>query len=160
MTQDSYIVLTVGTGASRRPRLSFFSTRLSRRQSSLIQILQPRFNQTPSSCKAFLTTSATSFYRPSIEIEAAMVNDTHQICCRILPVDWTRVQFEQRHATIVTYAKNLIGKNFPKGIDVDRDDVIHMWCILVDRVFSKGESARKEYMAQVSYSIHRSYVRG
>ena len=78
-----------------------------------------------------------------------MVKDTHQIPCRIFPVAWTRVQLEQRHRNIVSYANDLIEKNFPKGVDVDRDDVIHHWYLLVDRVFSRGESARKEYMSQV-----------
>ena len=78
-----------------------------------------------------------------------MVKDAHQIRCRILPVSWVRVQLEQRHGAIVSYAKDLISKNFQQGIDVDRDDVIHNWYISVDRVFLKEESARKEYMSQV-----------
>ena len=78
-----------------------------------------------------------------------MVKDTHQIRCRVLPVAWTRRDFEQRHGNIVSYAKDLIRKNFLKGIDVDRDDVTHHWYLLVDRVFLKGEAARKEYIPQV-----------
>lgn len=46
---------------------------------------------------------------------------------RIPPIVWARVQFDQRRINITTFAKQLIGKNPPKGSDVDREVVIHFF---------------------------------
>lgn len=76
------------------------------------------------------------------------------IRCRIFPVTWVTAQFEQHHGHITTYAQELIKKNFNRGIDVDKEDVLHYWWLLVDRVFSKGDSRRDKYMSQVSPVSH------
>ena len=78
-----------------------------------------------------------------------MVKDSHQIRCRFLPVVWAKAQFQKRHNTISTYAKELIEKNFSKSIDVDKEDVVHSWWLLVDRVFDKDEPERQRLMSQV-----------
>lgn len=46
---------------------------------------------------------------------------------RIPPIVWARVQFEHCRINITTFAKQLIGKNPPKGSDVDREDIIHFF---------------------------------
>ena len=33
-------------------------------------------------------------------------------------------------------------------VDVDREDVVHHWWLLVDRVFPKGDPDWEEYMSQ------------
>ena len=78
-----------------------------------------------------------------------MAKDAHQIRCRILPVVWERARFGQHRRSITSYARELIERNFMKGIDVDRDDVVHHWWLLVDRVFSKGDPDREKYISQV-----------
>lgn len=78
-----------------------------------------------------------------------MVKDSHQIRCRILPITWARAQFQQRHNNISTYAQEMIEKNFWKSLDVDKEDVVNNWWLLVDRVFAKGEPERERFMSQV-----------
>ncbi|CAD6586123.1 MAG: hypothetical protein ASARMPREDX12_002277 [Alectoria sarmentosa] len=77
-----------------------------------------------------------------------MAKDPHQIRCRIRPIIWTRAQFEQRHGDITIYAKQLIEKNSTKSIDVDKEDVVHIWWWLIDDVFPKGDPDREQYMSQ------------
>lgn len=78
-----------------------------------------------------------------------MGQNLHDFRCKILPVVWTRAQFQHRHGCITSFAKQLIKKNFPASIDVDREDVEHHWWLLVDKVFPKGDRDREPLMSQV-----------
>ena len=80
---------------------------------------------------------------------STMTKNPHQIRCSILPIVWTRAQFEQGDRNIIGYAKQLIKQNHLKGINVDRDDVAHNWWWLVDHVFAKGDTRREQFMSQV-----------
>lgn len=78
-----------------------------------------------------------------------MSKDPRQIRCSIFPVVWNTGQFQQRQGNISVYAKELIGKNFTKSIDVDREDVELNWKWLVSHVFSKGDARRARFMSLV-----------
>ncbi|CAF9941281.1 MAG: hypothetical protein ALECFALPRED_009052 [Alectoria fallacina] len=77
-----------------------------------------------------------------------MAKDSHQIRCRILPIIWTRAQFKQRHGNITIYAKEVMEKDSNRSIDVDKEDVVHIWWWLVDSLFPKGDPDREQYMSQ------------
>ena len=80
-----------------------------------------------------------------------MSKDPRQIRCSVFPVVWVTAQFEQRHGSITSYAKELIERNFLKSIEVDKEDVVHNWWWLVNHVFSKGDPRRDKYMSQVRF---------
>lgn len=48
-------------------------------------------------------------------------------------------------------------KDSNRSIDVDKEDVVHIWWWLVDSLFPKGDPDREQYMSQVCVS--HSYFR-
>lgn len=67
------------------------------------------------------------------------MKDPFKVRCRIMPIVWTEDQFENRHGNVTAFAKELLRKNSSKGIEVEEEDVIHHWWMLVDHVFEKGD---------------------
>ena len=68
---------------------------------------------------------------------------------QILPITKTRAQFQRQHENITTYTQKLIERNYPRGIDVDQEDVSHYWWLLSNRLFPKGDSEGGKWMSQI-----------
>lgn len=148
--RNFFAVLTFGEDVPRPPRLGhldrdlFFHHRVIKKHTLAFT--------NPPSCfhKSFPLPFIVLYHHLNLCNVLTMVKDPHQIRCRILPIKWTRAQFEQRHGSITTYANELIKKNSTQSIDVDKEDVVHIWWLLVDRLFPKGDPDRDQYMSQVS----------
>ena len=62
----------------------------------------------------------------------------------ILPITWTRAQFQRHNENITSYAQNLIERKLPRGVEVDQEDDSHCWWFLIICLFPKGDSERGE----------------
>ena len=51
----------------------------------------------------------------------------------ILPITWTRAQLQRQHKNITSYAQKLIERTFPRGVEVDQEDVSHYWWFLISK---------------------------
>ncbi|KAM0799936.1 hypothetical protein BDR22DRAFT_909223 [Usnea florida] len=67
----------------------------------------------------------------------------------ILPITWTKAQFERGHESITSYTQKLIERNFPRGVEVNQDDAAHFWWLLINRLYPKGDEERDKWMSQI-----------
>ena len=67
---------------------------------------------------------------------------------QILPIKWTRAQFERRYRYIITNTQKLIGRSFPRG-NVDEEEFGHHWWLLINRLLQKGDIERDKWMSHL-----------